>query len=75
MGGHRLTDPAPPVASRLEVAMQSDCRPRIPNPEKVRRDSVKALLAAWPHRYTLRGRIVVDANVRMLRRLAAESEV
>ena len=42
----------------------------VPNPEKVRRDSVKALRRAWPHRHGLRGRIVVKANVAMLRRLS-----
>jgi hypothetical protein len=42
----------------------------VPNPAKVRRDSIKALRLAWPHRHTLRGRIVATANVKMLRRLA-----
>ena len=42
----------------------------IPNPDKVRRDSVKALRTAWPHRHSLRGRIVVKANVAMLRKLS-----
>ena len=43
----------------------------IENPAKVKRDSIKALRQAWPHRYSLRGRIVVKANVAMLRRLSA----
>lgn len=45
--------------------------PPVANPEKVRRDSIKALRHAWPHRHTMRGRIIVDANVKMLRRLGA----
>ncbi len=47
--------------------------PRVENPERVRRDSVRALRQAWPHRHGLRGRIVVRANVAMLRRLKAQS--
>jgi hypothetical protein len=43
--------------------------PPVANPAKVRRDSVKALRQAWPHRQSLRGKIVVRANVAMLRRL------
>lgn len=42
----------------------------VPNPDKVKKDSIKALRHAWPHRHTLRGRVIVDANVRMLRRIA-----
>jgi len=45
--------------------------PAVHNPAKVKRDSITALRRAWPHRNTFRGRIVVQANVKMLRRLAA----
>ena len=38
---------------------------------KLRRDSEKTLRLAWPHRHGLRGRIVVRANVTMLRNLRA----
>jgi hypothetical protein len=41
----------------------------VENPQKVKRDSIKALRTAWPHRHGLRGRIVVKANVKMLRNL------
>lgn len=37
---------------------------------KLRVDSVDALRKAWAHRHTLRGRIVVESNVKMLRRLS-----
>lgn len=40
---------------------------------KIRRDSIKALRHAWPHRHTLRGRIIVDANVKMLRRIGTKA--
>jgi hypothetical protein len=45
--------------------------PPVENKEKVRRDSVKALREAWPHRHTspIRAGVVIRANVAMLRRL------
>jgi hypothetical protein len=46
--------------------------PLVPYPAKVRRDSLTALRNAWPHRHSLRGSIVVRANVTMLRRLDAQ---
>lgn len=47
--------------------------PLVPNPAKVRRDSLKALRTAWPHRHSLRGRVVARANIAMLRRLDAQN--
>lgn len=42
----------------------------IENPAKVRRDSIKMLRTAWPHRHeSFRAPHVIRANVAMLRRL------
>jgi hypothetical protein len=48
--------------------------PPVQNPAKVRRDSVKALREAWPHRRTsFRAPLVIRANVAMLRRIGGQS--
>jgi len=41
------------------------------DPKKVRRDCVRMIRQAWPHRRSLRGRLVIKANVATLRKLAS----